>query len=124
MALNSNCVFEVRTAGTDTNGGGFKSTAPVGSTDYSQQDAKNTVGNNISTTDAVAAGTTTITSATASFTSAIVGNVVYLTGGTGTIAAQWREVLTFVNVTTVTIDASIAVSTGMTMNIGGALASP
>ena len=90
MALSASGVWEVRTAGNDTNGGGFKSGAS--GTDYSQQDAKNTAGNNISTTDAVSDGTTTITSATAAFTSAIVGNFIYLTGGTGSIAAQWREV--------------------------------
>ena len=122
MALSGSGVWEVRTAGSDTNGGGFKRGAA--GTDYSQQDAKNTAGNNISTADAVANGTTTITSATASFTAAIVGNFVYFTGGTGAIAAQWREVTVFTNATTITIDVLIAASTGMTLNIGGALATP
>jgi len=62
-AISVNSVFEVRTAGNDTNGGGFVTGAA--GTDYSQQDANNTVGADISTTDAVAAGTTTITSITA-----------------------------------------------------------
>lgn len=122
MSLSTAGVWEVRTTGDDTNGGGFKSGAS--GTDYSQQDAKNTVGNNISTTDAVANGTTTITSALGTFTSGIVGNFVYFQGGTGAIAAQWREVTVFTNATTITIDAIIAASTGMTMNIGGALLSP
>ena len=52
MALSANSVFEVRTAGNDTNGGGFVTGAA--GTDYSQQDAKNTAGSDISTTDAVA----------------------------------------------------------------------
>lgn len=121
MALSGNTVWEVRTAGTDTNGGAF--VIGASGTDYSQQDAKNTAGSNISTADAVANGTTTITSATASFTSAIVGNIVYFQGGTGAIAAVWRQVTVFTNSTTITIDATIASSTGMTMNIGGALAS-
>ena len=77
-----------------------------------------------SSSGGITQGTTTITSATAAFTSAIVGNFIYLTGGTGSIAAQWREVTVFTNATTVTIDAAIAASTGMTMNIGGALSSP
>lgn len=122
MALSAATVWEVRTAGNDTNGGGFVTGA--GGTDYSQQDAKNTAGSNISTTDAVANGTTTITSATAAFTSAIVGNIIYFAGGTGAITGVWRQVTAFTNATTITIDASIAASTGMTMNIGGALASP
>lgn len=121
MAISANTVWEVRpTVGNDTNGGGFVTGAS--GTDFSQQNAKNTVGNNISTTDAVANGTTTITSATATFTAAIVGNLVFFSGGTGSITGQWRQVTGFTNGTTITIDASIAASTGMTMNIGGALA--
>jgi len=120
MALPATSVWEVRpTNGSNTNGGGFDS-AGTG-TDFSIQNAKNTVGNNISTTDAVANGTTTITSATASFTSAITGNIVFFSGGSGSITAQWRRA-TFVSSTSITIDTSIASSTGMTMNIGGALA--
>lgn len=122
MAISANSVFEIRTAGSDVAGGGFVTGAS--GTDFSQQDAKNTVGNNISTTDATCSGSTTLTSATASFTSAIVGNIIYLAGGSGTIAAQWRQVTAFTNATTVTIDAVIGASSGMTMNIGGALASP
>ena len=124
MALTANTVWEVRTAGSDTNGGAFDATIANHGTDYSQQDAANTVGNNISTTDAVAAGTTTITSATASFTSAIIGNVIYLAGGTGSLAATRVQVTAFTNSTTVTVDATVAAGTGITMNIGGALLSP
>lgn len=122
MAISSATAWEVRTAGNDTNGGGF--VPGSGGTDYSQQDAKNTAGNNISTADAVANGTTTITSATASFTAAIEGNIVYFQGGSGAIAAVRRQVTAFANSTTIEVDAAIAASTGMTMNIGGALGSP
>lgn len=92
--------------------------------DYGYQTAANSSGSNISTTDAVANGTTTITSATASFTNNVVGNIVYFAGGSGSITAVRRQVTAFTNSTTITIDASIASSTGMTMNIGGALESP
>lgn len=122
MALAAATVWEVRTAGNDTNGGGF--VAGASGTDYSQQDAKNTVGSDISTTDAVAVGTTTITSLTANFGTSIVGNIVYFAGGTGSIAGQWRQVTARASTTSITIDTAIAASTGMTMNIGGALASP
>ncbi len=122
MALSANTVWEIRTAGNDTNGGGFVTGS--GGVDYSQQDAKRSAtGTNDSTTDAVANGTTTITSATANFDANIVGNIVYFQGGTGGIAAVWRQVTARTNATTITIDASIAASTGMTMNVGGALAS-
>ena len=121
MAISNTQVLEVRTAGNDTNGGGFNSAAA--GVDYSQQDTKNTVGNNISTTDAVANGTTTITSATATFTADIVGNLIYLQGGTGALAAGWYQVNTFTNGTTIVVDRTVAAGTGITMNIGGAMAS-
>jgi hypothetical protein len=89
--------------------------------DYSQQNAKNSSGSNISTTDAVANGTTAITSATGNFTHDIIGSVIYFSGGNGSIAAQRRAVTGFTSATAITIDTAIASSTGMTMNIGGAL---
>jgi hypothetical protein len=119
--ISNQTVWEVRpTVGSDTNGGGF--VPGSAGTDYSQQNAANSSGNNKSTTDAAASGTTTITSVTASFTAAIVGNLVYFAGGTGTITAQWRQVTAYTNATTITIDTLIATSVGMTMNIGGAFA--
>ncbi len=121
MALSANSVFEVRTAGNDTNGGGYVTGS--GTTDYSQQDSKNSGGNDGSTTDAVANGTTTITSATASFTANIVGNIIYLQGGSGALAAGRYEVKTRTNATTITVDRAVAAGTGITMNIGGAVAS-
>jgi hypothetical protein len=119
MALPATSVWEVRpTVGSDTNGGGFDSA--MGGTDYSQQNAKNSSGNNKSTTDVVATGVATITSATASFTSAILGNIIYLAGSG--ITTGWYEVITFTNGTTVILDRSPGTGTGVTMNIGGALA--
>ena len=122
MAISANSVFEVRTAGSDTNGGGFVTGAS--GTDYSQQNSANSTTPNKSTTDAVTAATTTVTSATAGFTAAIVGNIIYLAGGTGTLTGAWYQVTAFTNSTTITIDRAPGVSTGVTMNIGGALASP
>lgn len=118
MALSANSVWEVRpTNGSNTNGGGF--VAGASGTDFSQQNAKNTVGNNISTTDLVTTGIATVTSATASFTSAIVGNIIFLSG-TG-ITTGWYQVVTFTNSTTVILDRSPGTGTLGTMNIGGAL---
>lgn len=122
MALSAATVWEVRTAGSDTNGGAFVTGAA--GTDYSQQDANNTVGSNISTADAVAVGTGVITSVTAAFTAAIVGNIIYLQGGTGALAAGRYQVTVFTNATTITVDRNVAAGTGITMNIGGALLSP
>jgi hypothetical protein len=120
-AISATTVWEVRVPGADTNGGGFK--AGASGTDYSQQDSKNTVGSNISTVDAVANGTTTITSATAAFTTAITGNDIYLAGGSGSLTGGWYEA-TYVSATSITVDRTVAAGTGITLNIGGALASP
>ena len=117
MALSANTVWEFRTGGSDTNGGGFVTGS--GGTDYSQQNSKNTSGVNISVTDAVTNGTTTVTSATANFTSALVGNIVYMTP-----VGLWRQVVSVTNSTTIVVDLALSANTGVTMNIGGALASP
>lgn len=106
-------------AAASTSGGTYSLYTAI---DYSQQNADNTSGSNISTTDAVAAGTTTITSATASFTANIIGNVIYLAGGSGTLTAGWYQVTGYTNATTITVDRTVASGTGITMNIGGALA--
>src|SRR5271154_2251309 len=87
--LPSTTVWEVRpTVGSDTNGGAFV-TGSSG-TDMSQFNNKNATSctscqsatSNISTTDVVAVGSTTLTSATMNGSSAIVGNVIFLQGGT------------------------------------------
>lgn len=121
MSLAAGSVFEVRTAGNDTNGGGFV-TGSSG-TDYSQQDNKNTAGSDISTTDVASAGSNTLTSATAAFLPSIIGNIIYLQGGTGTLAAGRYQVTSRPNATTITVDRNVASGTGITMNIGGAVAS-
>ena len=93
--------------------------------DYSQQNSKNTTGSNISTTDLVTAGSTTITSVTAAFTQDVVGNVVYIAGGTGSITGNWYEITGYTSATSVTVDRStgLTAGTGATLNIGGALQS-
>lgn len=115
MALLNTTAFDVRTTGADTNGGGYNTAA--GTTDYSQQDSPQ-----IALTDAVAVGTTTITSVSGLFTAAMVGNCAYMTGGTGPLASQIYQITAFTNTTTVTVDRNIAAGTGITMNIGGAMA--
>lgn len=121
MSISASTIFEIRTAGNDTNGGGFVEGAA--GTDYSQQDTKNTAGNDISTTDAVGNGTSTLTSATANFQASIVGNIIYLQGGTAPLAAGWYQVTARASTTSITLDRTVSTGTGITMNIGGALAS-
>jgi hypothetical protein len=118
MALSANTVWEVRTTGDNTNGGGFVTGAS--GTDHSQQDAAQ-----YSVTDAVTNGTTTITSATANFGTDVVGNLLYIQGGTGSITANWYQITARTNSTTITVDRStgLTTGTGATLKIGGALAS-
>ncbi len=119
MALSASTIWEVRpTVGSDTNGGAF--VAGGSGTDYSQQSSTNTSGVNISTTDGVGNGTTTWTSATGNFTSALVDNLIYLSG-TG-ITTGWYWVTAVGSSTSITLDRSPGTGTGATMNIGGALA--
>ena len=91
--------------------------------DYSQKNSKNSSGINISTTDLVSAGTTTLVSATAAFTNDIIGNIVYISGGSGSIVGNWYEVTGYTNSTTITVDRStgLTIGSGATLNIGGAL---
>jgi hypothetical protein len=127
---NNTIVWEVRpTVGADTNGCGYVAGTTATTTDYSQNNNKNAAAcsncgsstQDLSTTDAVAVGTTSITSATANFV-AVKGNLVKFSGGTGAIAAVRRQVVSVTNTTTIVLDAAIAASVGMTMNIGGACA--
>lgn len=117
MAISAATVWEVRSTGSNTNGGGFK--AGASGTDWTQQDAAQ-----YSVTDGVTAGTTTITSATANFGTDVVGNIMYVQGGTGSVTAGWYEITARSNSTTVTVDRStgLTAGTGVTLKIGGGLA--
>ena len=76
-------------------------------------------GSNISTTDAVANGSTTITSATANFNASIVGTAIELSAGSGSLTAAWYYVTAFTNSTTVSVDRVVPSGTGISMSIGG-----
>ncbi len=119
MALAVATVLEVRSGGDDTNGGGFVTGAS--GTDWSQQNAAQ-----YSVADGVTAGTTTITSATANFGTDVVGNLIYVAGGTGSVVAGWYQIISRTNSTTIVVDRStgLTAGTGVTLKIGGALASP
>lgn len=116
-ALGAAGVIQVQTDGSDTNGGGYEG----GGTDYTQQASAQVAVTDLVTTS----GSTTVTSATASFTSGMTGNWCYITGGTGSITAKWFK-FTYVSSTSGTLDTSTGISTGTgaTFNLGGAFASP
>jgi hypothetical protein len=118
MSISANTVFEVRQGGSDTNGGGFVTGAS--GTDWSQQNAAQ-----YAVTDGVTNGTTTVTSATANFGTDVVGNIVYIAGGTGSVVGSWYQIVSRTNATTIVVDRTtgLTAGTGVTINIGGALAS-
>jgi hypothetical protein len=121
-AISANTQWNVQTDGNDTNGGGF--VAGGAGTDYSLVAAKRSGATiNTSTADVVSTGTTLLTTATGSLTSALTGNVVYLQGGSGTLTGGWYQA-TYVGSTSFTVDRNVGTGTGITCNIGGALASP
>lgn len=109
MAQSADIVWEVQTAGASNNGGGFK--VGASGTDYSQQSSPQ-----LSVTDAACTGNTTVTSATGGFTSAMIGNVIYLSSGPG-----WYEITGRTDTNTITIDRNGPNASGMTARVGGAL---
>ena len=117
-AIAAATVWECRTTGVSTNGGGYSS----GGTDYSQQDAAQ-----YSPTDlANLSASTTLTSAAAGFTSAMVGNVIYIASGTNFIAGYY-QITAYTNTSTVAIDrtanATLDASAGVGY-VGGATNHP
>lgn len=102
-------VFEIRTAGADSQGGAFDS-ASAG-TDYSQQDSPQ-----LTITDVVTLGTGTVTSVAGGFTAAMVGNDINIAGTPYRITAR-------TNTNTITVDGSPGAATGQTGKIGGAYGS-
>lgn len=80
--------------------------------DYTLQDPAQ-----ISVTDAVANGTTTVTSSTAAFTGAHVGNVAKINGA-------YYDIVSVTNATTILVDRTITTGSSLALIVGGAFASP
>src|SRR5574343_865687 len=117
MALPANFVWEVRQSATAgmVNGGGFNDSR--GGTDYTKQDAAQ-----VSGSDGTSNASTNFASASATFTSAMVGNCLHLVSGTNGTAG-WYEITEYVDANNVTLDRNC--STGAMTNgvfyVGGAL---
>lgn len=96
--LQSDSYWEVRTTGSDNNGGCYD-TGGAG-TDYTQQDAAQ-----LSLTDLATSGVgvTTLTSATGGFTEAMVDNCIQIRSGTN-VTAGFYEVTAYTDTNTVTLD--------------------
>jgi len=122
---NTAIVWEIRDTGNATYGGGFfagRQAAhghdPAISIDYSQRDSPILTLDNLATDGA---GTGLSTATAGSFTHAMEGNLIYLTGGGAT--AGWYEIVTYNSGTSVTIDRSAGLNkSNVTGNVGGAVA--
>ncbi len=118
MAFAATMEWDVRTTGSDSNGGGFDPVSGTPGTDYSVQDSPQ-----VTFTDLVIDGTTNTkcTSAGNPFTSAHVGNVINITSGTG-FTVQRVQVMSVTGVTA-TCDKSLGTlsSTGGNGKLGGSL---
>ena len=114
MTVNATAVWRVRPSGSNTNGGGFDAAITSAGTDYSQQNAAQANG-----THGTAAGTSTFTDLTAAnFTSAMIGNAMYLTG-TG-FTTGWYFVTAVSSTTVCTLDRSPGTGTATgTWHLGG-----
>jgi len=119
MAFNAATEWDVRTTGSDTNGGGFQVGAT--GTDFSQQDSAQ-----VTYTDLVIDGTTNtkVTSAAHPFDSTSPGNIINITSGTG-FTVQRVQIVS-VTGSTATCDKSLGTlgSTGGNGKLGGSLAVP
>lgn len=110
MALHAATVGEIRGSGNNNNSGLWHDTGGA-SVDYSQQDAAE-----LTLTDVVTDGTTTVTSVTGGFTDAMVGNIInILTKGRFEIAAR-------TDTNTITVDRNAIAGTGLSASVGGCVA--
>lgn len=117
MAFAATVEWDVRTTGSNSNGGGFDPVSGVPGTDFSQQDAAQ-----IAYTDMViGVTTTTFTSVANSPAASLVGNVINIISGTG-FTVQRVQVLSVAS-GVATCDKSLGTtgSTGGTGNMGGSL---
>lgn len=114
-AITSDTLWEVRTTGSDTNGGCYD--VGASGTDYTAQDAAQ-----LSLTDlATDGGGTGLSSVTGGFTSAMIGNCINIASGTG-FTVGYYQITAYTDTNNVTIDRSAGASaTGGSGKVGGGL---
>lgn len=113
MAIGADTVWRVRPGGNAANGAGFDSTISGAGVDYTQQDAAQ-----ITLSDIACSASTTVTSATGGFTSAMIGNAIRITGGGSTTGYYFITGQT--NTNTITVDRSPGTVSGGSGRVGGA----
>ena len=120
MAISSNTIWRVRIGGLDTNGGAFDPSIAGAGTDYTDQDTAQ-----LSLTDLATAGVSaSVTSATGGFTSAMIGNAIYIASGTNFTAGTYFVVaVASSNAATLDRNCCTAAASGGVVKLGGAHAS-
>jgi len=128
MAMLPEIIWEVRTDGDDTNGGGFAPLYGVPGIDYTLQPLPQIVFDGVTNSLTIAASSTL--SATTPLTADLVGNVINITGGSG-FTTQRVQITSFdPGNSTITCSGATSASlgtigsTGGTGKLGGALATP
>tara|TARA_R100000353_G_C6510456_1_gene196502 strand:+ start:364 stop:1794 length:1431 start_codon:yes stop_codon:yes gene_type:complete len=125
MAITADAQWWIRTDGNDLNGAGFDSTiGGYGSTNYADQATAQLTLTDLATSGA---GSTTLTSATGGFTSAMVGNAIQIVSGTN-VTNGYYFVTGYTSSGSVTVDRAPdngggGISSG-NGKLGGAWASP
>jgi hypothetical protein len=121
MAISAATVWEVRTTGNDSNGGGF--VAGASGSDYSQQDAAQYTFTDLASTNGTNASPQ-VTSASHNFVAADVGNIIHVTAGTNWTQGFYQIVSCAANAATLDkACGSSATLSGGTYAVGGALQS-
>jgi hypothetical protein len=120
MALPATLQWDVRTTGSDSNGGAFDPGVTSPGTDFSQQNSAQ-----IAFTDLVIGATNTqLTSVLNPFTSADVGNTINVTSGTGFTVGRYNVRSVSTGIATMDRAVGTAASVGGVGNLGGSMASP
>ena len=118
-AITATTVWEVRSAGADTNGGGFDPSVTSPGTDYSQQASPQYT---VSTATSAGAGAVLLFAAAAADAN---GNVLQITAGTNATVGFYTIVSVSAGVSvTVNANCTTGAASGVTFKIGGALATP
>lgn len=127
MALSSATIWEVRNVAdfagaSDINGGGF--VAGASGTDYSFASLPSGGAAKYTLTNGVTNGTTTV--ATASASADMVGNIAYISGGTGSVVGNWYQIISQTTGVSIVVDRAtgLTTGTGVGITVGGCFATP
>ena len=115
MAISAATVWEIRTTGLTTNGGGFANLSPGVSVDYSQQDTP--ILTRADFLKGVGANDITTSAGVACFTQAMIGNIICMT----TTTLRFYQITAVSgDLKTITVDSTVGLSSAKSGSVGGA----